>query len=527
MDDDWVSTTGTVLESDAIDLTWLQQIFPTRELTKLEAWTKILRDNEFETVSDLVNLDDEGWASLPLPLAIKGGLKRTVKETTSQPNLDFDTGPLSPNDVTINIHPVSQIDCIVIDISASMRSRSKVDVDKTREDVSKMLFHTMVDKLISLELYHGVGLLAFGEHIVPIGITREYERFHDELGRLDACQGRTKLYDSIKAAAEMVEDYSLQHCPRLDTNGTPAIKPPMKRVFVLTDGEDNASTEEPWRVAQYVQQRGIRVDAIPLAGPNLILQSICTASGGLCFDIVSQEQGMALFEGEATLHLPYREEVEMAPAVVDAASLKQLEKAMGTPSVDIRSAPSATFASPSMSTPNAILAAQSVTATHSSAAVRRIMREYADIMNAPEQVPGCSVFVSEGNYSGWKAVLSDLPFPYEGGVWLLTLDFPHDYPFKPPRVRFSTPVYHCNISNDGHICLDVLKDTWSPALSARSILTSIRTLMQHCNADDPLDAFKGQLCRDDRPTYEREARKHTSTHASASFEEICARHGLS
>ena len=47
---------------------------------------------------------------------------------------------------------IFQLDCIVIDVSGSMRARSHVDPLKTREDVSKVLFHTMVDKLVCLEL---------------------------------------------------------------------------------------------------------------------------------------------------------------------------------------------------------------------------------------------------------------------------------------------------------------------------------------------------------------------------------------
>ena len=55
--------------------------------------------------------------------------------------------------------------------------------------------------------------------------------------------------------------------------------------------------------------------------------------------------------------------------------------------------------------------------------------------------------------------------PYAGGVFFLTIHFPTDYPFKPPKVNFTTRIYHPNINSNGSICLDILRDQWSPALT--------------------------------------------------------------
>lgn len=55
--------------------------------------------------------------------------------------------------------------------------------------------------------------------------------------------------------------------------------------------------------------------------------------------------------------------------------------------------------------------------------------------------------------------------PYSGGVFFLGIHFPTDYPFKPPKVNFTTRIYHPNINSNGSICLDILRDQWSPALT--------------------------------------------------------------
>lgn len=58
-----------------------------------------------------------------------------------------------------------------------------------------------------------------------------------------------------------------------------------------------------------------------------------------------------------------------------------------------------------------------------------------------------------------------------------------NYPFDPPRVKFTTPIYHPNVSNEGGICLSILfkscswDNGWSPALSITSVLISIMVLM--------------------------------------------------
>jgi len=90
--------------------------------------------------------------------------------------------------------------------------------------------------------------------------------------------------------------------------------------------------------------------------------------------------------------------------------------------------------------------------------------------------------------------------PYEGGFYKLELFLPEEYPMAAPKVRFLTKIYHPNIDKLGRICLDILKDKWSPALQIRTVLLSIQALLSAPNPDDPLAEDIARQWKTDEPT---------------------------
>ncbi|KAM7278913.1 hypothetical protein ACFE04_006047 [Oxalis oulophora] len=116
---------------------------------------------------------------------------------------------------------------------------------------------------------------------------------------------------------------------------------------------------------------------------------------------------------------------------------------------------------------------------------RRIVKETQRLLSEP--APGISASPSEDNMRYFNVmILGPTQSPYEGGVFKLELFLPEEYPMAAPKVRFLTKIYHPNIDKLGRICLDILKDKWSPALQIRTVLLSIQALLSAPNPDDPL-----------------------------------------
>eukprot|EP00762_Andalucia_godoyi_P004077 ANDGO_06322.mRNA.1 Ubiquitin-conjugating enzyme E2-17 kDa len=144
--------------------------------------------------------------------------------------------------------------------------------------------------------------------------------------------------------------------------------------------------------------------------------------------------------------------------------------------------------------------------------VRRLTKELSDFRSDPPF--GCTASPKGDNLMEWTATIQGpVDTPYEGGEFRLTVKFPDDYPFHPPRVTFDTRVYHCNISDSGSVCLDILKTAWSPAYSCAKVLMSIIALLQDPNPQDPLMGHIAREYASDRKTFLKRAREHTLRYA--------------
>lgn len=107
--------------------------------------------------------------------------------------------------------------------------------------------------------------------------------------------------------------------------------------------------------------------------------------------------------------------------------------------------------------------------------------------------------------------------PYEGGLFLVDITIPNEYPFKPPVMKFATKIYHPNISSvTGAICLDILKDAWTPILTLKSSLISLQSLLQSPEPNDPQDAEVAKHFLSNRNGFDETATYWTKIYASDS-----------
>ena len=145
-------------------------------------------------------------------------------------------------------------------------------------------------------------------------------------------------------------------------------------------------------------------------------------------------------------------------------------------------------------------------------AMKRIKKEHNDFLKSPPE--NCSAGPVGDDLFVWQAtIMGPADSPFQGGVFSLQIQFPADYPFKPPKITFSTKVYHPNINSQGGICLDILKNAWSPALTISKVLISICSLLTDPNPDDPLVPDIAREYKSDKAKYEKTAKEWTAKFA--------------
>jgi len=122
---------------------------------------------------------------------------------------------------------------------------------------------------------------------------------------------------------------------------------------------------------------------------------------------------------------------------------------------------------------------------------------------------GVSAFPDGENLFRWVGTIQGPEkSPYEGLELKLQIEFPDNYPFKPPITTFKSGVWHPNVDMMGRICLDILADKWAAAMDVRGLLLSLQSLLCDPNPASPLNAEAGQLWTENKALYTEKVKAH-------------------
>ena len=147
------------------------------------------------------------------------------------------------------------------------------------------------------------------------------------------------------------------------------------------------------------------------------------------------------------------------------------------------------------------------------AATRRLQKELGDIQNA-----GLKSFrditVDETNILQWTGLIVPDCAPYNKGAFRIDLEFPPEYPFKPPKITFRTKIYHPNVDEKGQVCLSIVAvENWKPATKTDQVIEALVKMINQPEPDHPLRGDLAEEYMKDRKKFMKNAEDFTKIHA--------------
>jgi ubiquitin-protein ligase len=155
----------------------------------------------------------------------------------------------------------------------------------------------------------------------------------------------------------------------------------------------------------------------------------------------------------------------------------------------------------------------------------RLSREYEKLKKDP--IDNVEFNIKDDNILIWNfTIMGPVESPYEGGIYEGIITFPSTYPQDPPKVRFTTKLFHPNVyigggggeHQPGDLCISILHkgtdltsgehelERWRPIQNIRTIFISIISLLHDPNADSAANVDAAKMWRDNKELYYKKIR---------------------
>ena len=395
-----------------------------------------------------------------------------------------------------------------INITVYKKEQTVENTDMDRLSVTKQLFHAFINRSNAYNFPIQIGLMLFGTEVkYACPITPLFEKFKVDIDKAKA-DGDTKLYDALDQGCQKLMEFRDKQ--QEEKNNVSL------RIIVLTDGDDTMSKIKAYEVAGLMQRQQIVCDAIMIGEvENNTLKNIAKASGGYSFQPSTLQHAMKLCELEVMLarsQRPIKKGLMKISNSWDLEKFKHIDNDICNDDEQPSHKNQVSEVDYKHKFTNLEKMNEFVADTMHSSQIKRLVSELNKLMK--DKHPNIDIYIMGDNVTKWHMVITGADSTvYANGCWLVSCNFPNNYPMSPPEIRFITPIKHCNINSYGRVCHSVLDHEYTSDMGMRTIFDCVYGLLLQPDVSDPLDSVLALSFFQASGEYETQIINHTNKYA--------------
>jgi len=152
------------------------------------------------------------------------------------------------------------------------------------------------------------------------------------------------------------------------------------------------------------------------------------------------------------------------------------------------------------------------------ASIKRLHKEFKELVDRPYNEFSFSL-IDDNIYKWDLSIFGPNDTPYEGGIFRAEMNFPKDYPNKPPELKFKSNVFHPNVYPNGKVCISILhqgtdvygyesvSERWKPVHGVASVIMSVISMLSDPNDESPANIEAAKMWREDITKFKKKVHK--------------------